>query len=153
MKRGKRITAIFLIVLIIVIVGGATFAYLLVFDAKPCESRECFDLALKKCKAVYFINENDQASWNYAIIGNSGEDSCKVEVRLLKIKKGSIENEKLEGKKMICEILKTGAESPEKDMSKCTGELKEEIQDMIIRRMHDYILENIGEVSEELRKL
>ena len=49
---------------------------------------------------------------------------------------------------MVCTVLKTDSQFPEKDISKCTGKLKEDLQDILIQRMHNYLLENVGEVQE-----
>ena len=39
---------------------------------------------------------------------------------------------------------------PEKDLSKCHGRLKEELQAIIINKLHTYIIENIGEFRGNL---
>lgn len=77
------------------------------------------------------------------------EDSCKIEVKLLEVKQGTIDSEKLEGEKMLCTVLKADTRFPEKDISRCTGMLKEDMQDLIIQRMHNYLLENVGEIKQE----
>jgi len=124
--------------------------YLMFFYSVPCNDKDCFDNAMLKCKKVSLIKEYEEASWLYRIIGGSGEDNCRVEVKLLKLKEGSIDSEKLQGKSMICDVLKTETR-PEQDTSKCSGVLKEELQDIIIKRMHEYILENLGEIKEEFK--
>jgi hypothetical protein len=39
---------------------------------------------------------------------------------------------------------------PEADISVCHGILKEELQAIIIEKLHLYVVENIGEISSEL---
>ena len=87
------------------------------------------------------------------IEGNSKGDYCKIQVKLLEVKQGTIDSEILEGKKMTCLQLKGDTRFPEKDISSCTGKLKEELQDLIIQRMHNYLLENVGEIQESFSEL
>ena len=59
----------------------------------------------------------------------------------------------LEGKDMDC-FLKLGLViSPEKSLKDCHGLLKEDIQEMIIQRMHSQIVENLGKINEETTKI
>ncbi len=141
------------IALIILILALIVFSlYFLFFYAKPCGDEKCFVDAMVNCKGVSLIREDSQSSWLYTIKGSKG-DSCKVEVTLLKIKQGKIDSEELQGKKMSCLVQKASSQFPEKDISKCTGVLKEELQNIIIKRMHDYLLENVGEIKQEFEGL
>lgn len=136
-----------LIILIIALVAFSS--YFLFFYVKPVSSGQEFVNAMTDCKRVSWIREDIQANWAYTIIGNAKEEACNVEVQLLKIKKGTIDNEKLQGKKMTCIILKDEIKLPEKDLFQCTGILKEELQELIIEKMHGYLLENLVETNEE----
>ena len=42
------------------------------------------------------------------------------------------------------------AEYPEKDLSKCHGRLKEELQRIVIEKLHSHILENLGKIEAGL---
>ena len=42
---------------------------------------------------------------------------------------------------------------PEKDLDSCKGELKENLQSVIIENLYKYIIDNLGEISEELRRV
>jgi len=142
------------IVLVILIIGLIAFlSSLLFFYAKPVQTSQEFMDAMNYCKVVSWVREDAQASWLYKIKGGAKGDACKVEIRLLKIKEGTIEAEKLEGTKMICTVQKGETQFPEKDISKCTGKLKEELQDIIIQRMHNYLLQNVGEIKKEFENL
>ena len=142
------------IALVILIIGLIAFSsYFLFFYAKPVQTSQEFVDAMSYCKDVSWIREDAQASWLYKIKGGAKGDACEVEIRLLKIKEGTIEAEKLEGTKMICTVQKGETQFPEKDISKCTGKLKEELQDIIIQRMHNYLLQNVGEIKEEFESL
>jgi hypothetical protein len=53
---------------------------------------------------------------------------------------------------MTCYYPLGTAAYAEKDLSKCHGLLKEELQTIIINKLHAYILENLGKVEEGLEK-
>jgi hypothetical protein len=143
LKRRVEISLAILILTLLIFSGYLLFVY-----AKPCKDHECFVNAIVECKRVSLIREDSQSSWLYTIKGPE-KDSCKVEVTLLKIKHGIIDGEILQGQNMLCLVPKGSTQYPEKDISKCNGPLKQELQDIIIKRMHDYILENVGEIKEE----
>ena len=70
---------------------------------------------------------------------------------ILKMMEGTIDSENLQGMKMICTVSKGETQFPEKDISRCSGELREELQDLIIQRMHNYLLKNVGEIQQEFQ--
>lgn len=144
-KLKKRV-GISLIILAMALIIFST--YFLIYYTKPVASSKEFAQAMQTCNRVSWIRQDAQASWLYTITGNAQGDVCEIKVKLLKISQGSIENEKLQGKQMLCKVLKTDTQFPEKDISKCTGVLKEELQDILIQRMHNYLLENVGEVQQ-----
>lgn len=147
----QRRVGIALIILILALI--AFTLYFLVFYAKPVINSEEFLNAMNSCKRVSWIREDSQASWLYTITGNAKGDACEVEVQLLKMKEGTIDSEKLQGKEMTCVLLKSDTRFPEKDISKCEGELRGDLQDIIIQRMHNYLLKNVGEIREEFESL
>ncbi|MAG02407.1 hypothetical protein CMI42_03650 [Candidatus Pacearchaeota archaeon] len=126
---------------------AAFFFYQNYLVIEVCEDMGCFKESLVNCDAASFVRADVDAVWNYEIL-DEGEDVCDVEVTLLRLIDGKIEMDKLQGKSMICEIYKTNLIYPEDDLSVCSGVLKEEMQDVIIKRMHDYLILNIGEVVE-----
>lgn len=147
--KKKGLIALIILIIALILFGG----YYLISYSENCDDKVCFDDALKNCNKASWVREDSQASWIYLIKGNSVSDSCKIEVRLLKMKHGKIEVEKLQGKGMVCDVSKGYSEFPEKDISKCTGELKEEMQDIIIQRMHNYLLDNVGEIKKGFSKI
>ena len=143
-KRRVGIALIILIIALVIFTG-----YFLFFYERQCSDAQCFVNAMTSCEPVSWIRADDQASWLYVIKSNAKGDACKIEVELLEVKQGTLDSEGLQGKKMICIIQKGETRFPEKDISKCTGVLKEEIQEQIIQRMHNYLLENVGEIKQE----
>jgi len=149
-KLQKRVgIALVILIIALIIFSG----YFLFFYARPCADSTCFVNAMTTCKSVSWIREDVQASWLYTIKGTAKTNACKVEVQLLKIKQGTIDTEQLQGKKMTCTLNKGETKFPEKDISKCSGVLKEELQNIIIQRMHSYLLENIGEIKQEFKEV
>ena len=146
----KRVgLALFILIFALVIFTG----YFLFLYEKPCDDVECFVSAMKNCRPVSWIRQDEQASWLYTIKGASTGDTCKIEVKLREVKQGTIDSEILEGKKMLCIQQKGETRFPEKNIASCTGVLKEELQDLIIQRMHNYLLENVGEIQQGFSEL
>jgi hypothetical protein len=135
-----------LVVLIITIF--LTIFLITLFYPKSCEDRECFSDSLNDCDRVSLVREDSSASWYYEILGNNDENSCKVSVKLLKLKQGKIDIEDLEGEEMTCIVSKGETLMPEENIESCTGILKEELQGIIIEKMHSYILKNIGDIKD-----
>ncbi len=146
-KRGRKKEIILLVVLIlvlIVIVGIIFF----VLNKETCEDVDCFFEKMAECKRAEFIQNDDGGIWKYEILGKNGEN-CKINVELVQIKEGKLSLEKLEGKSMECDIPVGLVIRPEKQIGNCHGILKESIQEEMINKMHAYIFENIGEISNE----
>ena len=144
MKRGLLI-GIFIAIIIIVIAATVYFVW---GFFTTCSSQECFDKALVKCSRTTFISDNENMLMQYKIKGTS-EGNCLVNVKLLQVKKGSSELATLENQDMDCSLPFGIVVVPEGDTTICHGRLKEEIQSIIIKRMHAQIIQNIGKISAE----
>lgn len=151
MRPKDKITLLIVLLSIIFILLLASL-YLFYVNLKTCPNEECFSESLVKCARTYFINDAENTITEYKIQGIAAE-GCKINVKLLQVKKGSVELAELEGEEMVCYTKLGTLSAPEADLSKCHGLLKEEIQDMIIKRMHAQIVENIGKISEETTKI
>ena len=143
LKKRLLISVIILITAVILFIIIYFFYY-----ARPCNDSACFSNSLLRCSKVYFIKEDSKASWYYEIKGTSGKDSCSVLVRLLKMNAGDIDTQVLEGTEMTCIVNKGETLAPEENMKSCSGLLKEKLQEIIIDRMHSYLLQNLGEIKE-----
>ena len=149
-KYKKRI---FLALFILVVGIVVYFAYFKLLSAKQCNNLECYENALLGCKKVWVLNEDANYIWRYEILEENDKNSCNVRVTLLKIKQANIDIEDFQGKEMTCRVRKVDDILPEKDMLRCNGLLKEKLQEIIIDRMHNYLLQNIGEISKELKEI
>ena len=149
MNKKRKVILIMSIILVLVLIAALYFQFIFTI---PCKDESCFNANLEICERANYLNELKDATWQYKIIGKSG-NSCEIEVHLLQIKQGIIETGRLEGETMNCFMTLGVVDAPEKDISKCHGLLKEELQNIIIQKLHSYILSNIGEVSDELNKV
>jgi len=143
--------------IVIIILGWFVFDSLYL---EKCSDISCFNLAMEKCKKASFINELEDASWLYTIQGKEGSfgcfiinskcSSCNINVKLLQAKKGTNDVKAIEGLDMDCNLALGYIGIPNYDMTKCHGDLREGLQDLMIKKMHAYILSNVGKIGEEL---
>ncbi len=139
------------IIISVLILAIALVLFLIIFflvKPRQCSDSECFKKALSTCSKVSFIKEDSKARWYYEIDGSFDKSSCKVKVQILKMNEGTIDNEMLQGTEMTCIIAKTDTRAPEENIQHCTGLLKERLQEIIIEKMHSYLLKNLGEIKE-----
>jgi len=141
MKKGGIL--IVLIIIAVLVVGYFNFFY-----SATCDDGLCFQTHQVKCDKARYIKDADDVTWLYKILGKSG-GKCEIMVGVLQIKQGSLDKKSLEDKTMNCYLDLGDASSPEQDLSKCHGLLKEELQTMIIQNLHKYIVDNLGEINEE----
>ena len=149
LKQTKKKVYIALIVVLAIVIFSVI--YINFIYSPSCQNYECWQKYMTKCSRASFISEQTEASWGYEITGKT-DSLCNIEVTLLLAKKGELGIEKLVGSKMICSYQIGTATYAEKDLSACHGILKEELQTMIINKLHSYLLENLGQVSEGLEQ-
>jgi len=136
-----------IIILIVLIV-----ALFLTFGPVKCEGVDCFQQRMIDCSFATYINEETEASWGYEILGNKG-NQCEIEVTLLSAKEGNLGLRNYEGNSMSCFYDKGIFAYPEKNLDVCIGELKENLQSVIIEKLYKYVVDNLGEIEEELRRV
>ncbi len=139
MKRGYLIAVILFIILLIPAV------YFSFFFTYKCDNLSCFKSHQIECSKTQYVRDGEEATWLYEIKGKS-DNKCEVYVEMLQVKKGDLDKVRLNKKSMNC-FLKIGSiEMPESDLENCHGELKEELQVMIIQRLHTHVVENLEEM-------
>jgi len=149
LKKTRRIVYIALVAVVVLAIIGAVC--LLLFYTPRCQNYECWQEKMTACSKVSFINDESEASWMYEVKGKEG-GKCAISVKLLLAKQGELGINKLIGQEMTCYYSLGTAAYAEKDLSKCHGLLKEELQTIIINKLHAYIIENLGKVEEGLEK-
>jgi hypothetical protein len=147
LKRSDKV-ALMIIGIIIVIIVSLYFTF---YYAYTCKDMACYESHQEKCSKTVFVNDAEDTVWKYFIQGKT-DGKCEVEVTALVIKEGDISQKKLEGKSMTCLLPDKSTALPESDIARCSGELKEELQNLIIQKLHTYILENLGTISQELQQ-
>lgn len=145
-KRGLKILLAILVLVILVAAIYFTF-----FFYYSCDDLACYRSHQEKCAKTKFIYEGLDATWFYKIEGREN-DLCRIDVTLQSLRQGSADKKVLEGKQMSCYLPYGSIVNPEKDLSLCHGILKEDMQNIIIQNLHNYIFEKIGEISSGLSK-
>lgn len=146
--KGSRSTYIS-ILLIIVIISGISAFYMSFYKVDKCYSFECFQEEMRECNKVSYINDDSQAFWEYNVIGKK-DRLCMVRVKLVNAKEGSLNIDKLVGYDMLCGYPIGVGTYPEKDLKRCHGALREEFQEIMIKKLHTYVIENLGEINSSL---
>lgn len=150
MLRGTK-NKLYIALIIVFSISALVFIYLSFFYTPQCQNYDCWKEYMTKCRRASFVSEQTEASWGYKIKGIM-DGQCNVDVTLLLAKKGELGITDLVGSKMTCSFPIGQATYAEKDLSVCQGILKENLQTIIINKLHAYILENLGQVAEGLEK-
>jgi hypothetical protein len=148
-KKAGAVKTVLIIGLIVVLAVAVYFTF---FYSYKCYDKACFVAHQEKCSRTSFVNEKDQAVWKYYIKGEK-DGKCVINVKLNRVKEGNLDLIRLQGKDMNCYLPVGAITNPEADISKCSGELKEGMQEIIINNLHSYILDNVGTIDEELDKV
>ena len=136
---------------VVIIIGLVGLYYFGIFGSvSECGDMACYYESLGSCKKSYVVNEDENYVYRYEILNVNGNSYCDVDVRLMKVKDGGPDSAKLEGLNMVCRVNRFGEMRPEDDMLVCSGRLREELQEIIIDRMHNQILQNWEEVQKGL---
>lgn len=145
MKRDRNPILNKNIIILLIVIALALSLYFTFFNISSCDTIACFNNALAKCSKVKFANMQEEATWLYTIKG-SKDDKCVVQVKSTNVRLD--EAKKIENKDMLCYIPKGMVIPPESELDNCHGLLKEGLQDIIIEKLHVYIVQNIGKISE-----
>lgn len=143
LDEKKKKIIIFSGILIMVLVT----AYFNFFSYKKCGDITCFNTNLARCSKAKFTNVAEDSSWLYVIKGSS-KGRCEVYVKSIDINIDDASG--IEGKDMVCYMPKGIVMPPESDIDECHGLLKEAMQDLIIKQLHVYIVQNIGQIKESI---
>ena len=138
-------------IILLVIVGVIAIAavYFTFFYSVKCKDIACWETKMNKCSKANYINEKNDVIWSYSINGKKS-GSCEINVELVEIKKGLVSTKVLEGKNMNCRLPLGAINSPESNINLCNGILKEEMQALIITKLHEYIVQNLGQINENI---
>lgn len=154
-KEGKKRRKNLLIALgVLALLFFVLAVYFTFFYSVNCKDLGCWDYKLQKCEKATYINNDGQVSWAYRIVSRNKEANlCEVNVKLKEIREGLVSSKALEGKEMICTIPLGVIINPDTDPNMCHGRLKEEMMGLIIKKLHEYILNNLGTLNENITKI
>ena len=150
-KRG-----IILIVILILIFASILY---FIFRTKECKTTGCFEEAAIRCeKASIKVREVNGSISRYTIKGEE-KDNCILHIKLEKV--GSLSEEmtkRFEGKDMTCSIPKNEfsrmkLEEMGADLDYCHGPLKEEIYDVVIKKLYNLVVRDMYSVLEEVKRV
>ncbi|MGV8142220.1 MAG: hypothetical protein ACP5NS_01125 [Candidatus Pacearchaeota archaeon] len=136
-------------VIAVLILIVAVMALYLTFIPPVCEDYLCFESRMAECKPAVFVNEEEEASWRYEILGTA-QKTCSIEVTLLSAKNADLGLRDYEGFDMRCYYTLGVTGYPEKNLEACHGPLKEGLQSIVIEKLYKYIVANIGEINDEI---
>lgn len=152
MKAENKRKFIYAALIALLVFAIAGYIYVTYYYNIQCENYECWKGYMEKCSTATFIDEEPEASWRYTINGLENKE-CSITVELLQAKRGELGLEELVGSEMTCYYPIGTAAYPQNDLSKCHGLLKEQLQGIIINKLHSYILENLGQFDESLSRI
>jgi len=136
---------------LLVLVGFLWSIWFLFFSYDRCTNDVCFERNLKGCYGATFISGDDMI-FEYEIKGKT-KGECEVEVTLLQGELNNADSKKLEGQSMTCLLPLGAVVAPESDIGVCHGLLKEGLQDLVIRKLHTYLVQNLGKLNLEMAGL
>lgn len=134
-----------ILIALIILAWGIWFVF---FSYAECETWDCFNNYLENCDKVKFVGGTDMI-FEYVVEGVS-DGKCEVGVRLLQGRIGNEESTELEMQKMTCMLPEGIMMIPESDIGNCHGELKERLQDLVIKKLYSYLVQNLGRVNLEV---
>ena len=149
----------------IAVLGGILLAlfiagYYTGYLREDCEQdKACFDAKLSECRPAQVTTIKNNNAYQYWV-GNSLGNLCEVNIKLLKVEAGAAPEfkELLEGKEMKCKIPKEELESIKIEefdnlLQYCHGELKEGLYELIIQRMYELVVSQLGDIIAEAQKV
>ena len=136
------------ILAILAIIAGVIALYQ-TFLPVNCGEFECFVDSMKKCSPAKYVNEGEDASWLYQIQGID-DNNCAIMVTLLNAKKGDVGLREFEGDSMTCFYEKGYIAYPERNIGTCHGVLKEDLQNLVIEKLYNYVVTNLKDIRDEL---
>ncbi|MDO8516858.1 MAG: hypothetical protein Q7S33_01925 [Nanoarchaeota archaeon] len=144
-RKTKKIILIFFIALIGLLIVAWIWASF--FYYTPCIDDGCFNENLGNCHNAKYTKYSNMTLL-YTIQGKQN-NNCLVSVKLIEGDLSNQDSLALENKEMLCEIPYGMIIAPEANIDNCHGLLKEGLQDLILSRLHSYIVQNLGKINSE----
>lgn len=133
------------IVFALIVLSYVVWFYCLSY--KPCNSWDCFNENLGSCERTKFIGGNE-IIFEYTVLGAT-EDKCLVNVKFLQGELNNQDSMKLEMQEMVCRLPRGVIMIPESNLDNCHGLLKENLQNLVIKKLYTYLVQNVEKISLE----
>ncbi len=146
-KESRRFgwKLVIVLILLAVVLAVTWFRF---FSYKSCDSWNCFNENLKNCDRVKFVGGTDMI-FEYTIKGSS-DAGCEVDVELLVGELNNQDSIRLEHQTMSCVLPDGVVMIPESNIGRCHGMLKEGLQDLVIKKLHTYLVQNLGKINLDI---
>ncbi|MFH0711933.1 MAG: hypothetical protein V1889_02385 [archaeon] len=147
-EKGSWYSSWKLVVVLILLVVVLVVVWFWFLNYKSCDNWDCFNENLKSCDKTKFVGGTDMI-FEYTIKGSS-DAGCMVDVELLMGELNNQDSIKLENQKMSCVLPDGVVMIPESNIGRCHGLLKEGLQDLVIKKLHTYLVQNLGKINLEI---
>jgi len=144
-KERKKIKYWKIAVLVVFAIVLGMILWAKFFYYPKCNSLECFNRNLEKCRRAELVFGNKMI-FEYKIIGIN-EGKCAVNVKLIQGELNNQDSLRLEKKEMRCYLPLGLVMLPESNIDYCHGLLKEELQDLIISKLYRNIAQNLANIN------
>lgn len=141
-----------LLVMLIVFIFFYTYATSPSFK-KVCYDESCFVQSLQVCDKAIYTSSKSGNIWRYEILKQES-GTCIIDVKNIVLASSDTKVKNVQGKSMICAIPLEVAGSYtkiEQRIEFCSGPLKEELQSIIIDKLYDYVIQNLGPIAKSIK--
>jgi len=146
-SKQQFIPIIFLIILVLIII-------LPNYEKNCGDNQECFNEAAQKCAKAKVYIEEENTLFEYRIKERK-ENNCYVTITVITVDPEAKQEtiDLFEGKSMDCYIPFEITEMTNTNdiISYCSGDLKEAIYELIIKKMYGVIAQNLGSIISEVK--
>ncbi len=148
----EKRSLIIAVVIVLVVFYGLFFVY-----KKSCQTEECFNDALYKCKPAKFYSYRNNNLYLFKI-SRSLFSECNLKVEVVKMAIGSEPDlvRLMEGKGMECKVPKDlviTLDKMENLLAYCHGELKEGLYQIMLERIYGLIVRDMSGIIKEAEKI
>lgn len=122
---------------------------------KTCSDEACFDAAARQCRPATYLKSNNGNIFRYEIM-YSLTTNCKLEISVDEVSRNTPRDIAVlfEGKSMLCSIPKHAFSSEflklNSALDYCHGTLKEAMYELMIQRLYDLAVKQMGDVILEI---
>ncbi len=163
MEYSKRYTRISrlpkILALLLIIILIYTVMHYIGYFRTICEDQTCFYEKARECNQAEVKVIKDHNVYTYTSYIEP-MNRCNLKITLARVQEGSPPEYKelLEGKSMKCtltkeQMSKLNIDNPNNIIKECHGELKEGLYELVIQRMTELVIANLGEITEETKEI